>query len=89
MTTKTKPALRGRPKKLEGTAQSIGVRMSESMIKDVDNYVKVLRKELGPGWQLNRGDALRALVTIGLKCTGKHEESPKTVVGAPINGNRE
>jgi hypothetical protein len=76
---------RGRPKTDRRTT-SIGVRLDDEMIAQVDEFKTKLRRELGAGWQINRGDAIRALLTRGLSCSGSCGTEAGQEAGVGENG---
>lgn len=54
----------GRPK-LDETMETLSVRVSRSMVQDIDGYLEKLRTEV-PLLLLHRGDAVRQLLALGL-----------------------
>jgi metal-responsive CopG/Arc/MetJ family transcriptional regulator len=60
---------RGRPKK-DKVMDTLGVRLPEGLVRQLDEYVASLEREVQrdlPGVHITRADAIRQLLTAGLK----------------------
>ena len=56
---------RGRPKK-DVTMDTLAVRLPDDLVEQIDAYVGNLQEDL-PGLNITRADAIRQLLTAGLK----------------------
>ena len=56
---------RGRPKKDE-VMDTLAVRLPDELVAEIDTYVSRLQDQL-PGFNISRADAIRQLLTVGLK----------------------
>ena len=60
---------RGRPKK-ESTMEALPLRISDELSKQIDEYHQQLQNQL-PGLNISKADAVRQLITVGLKDENK------------------
>ena len=60
---------RGRPKK-DSTMEALPLRISDELSKQIDEYHRRLRTQL-PGLNISKADAVRHLITVGLKDENK------------------
>ena len=60
---------RGRPKK-ETTMEALPLRISDELSKQIDEYHQRLQSQL-PGLNISKADAVRQLITVGLKDESK------------------
>ena len=60
---------RGRPKK-ETTMEALPLRISDELSKQIDEYHQRLQNQL-PGLNISKADAVRQLITVGLKDANK------------------
>jgi hypothetical protein len=56
---------RGRPKK-DTVMDTLAVRLPEDLVSNIDTYIGRLQQQL-PGMNVTRADAIRQLLTVGLK----------------------
>ena len=56
---------RGRPKK-DAVMDTLAVRLPDELVAEIDTYVSRLKDQL-PGFNISRADAIRQLLTVGLK----------------------
>ena len=56
---------RGRPKK-ETVMDTLAIRLPDDLVEQLDKYVERLQEDL-PGLNITRADAIRQLLTVGLK----------------------
>jgi hypothetical protein len=56
---------RGRPKK-DTVMDTLAVRLPDELVAEIDTYVGRLQGQL-PGFSISRADAIRQLLTVGLK----------------------
>jgi hypothetical protein len=56
---------RGRPKK-DAVMDTLAVRLPEDLVSNIDGYIERLQQQL-PGMNVTRADAIRQLLTVGLK----------------------
>ena len=56
---------RGRPKK-DAVMDTLAVRLPDELVAEIDPYVSRLQDQL-PGFNISRADAIRQLLTVGLK----------------------
>jgi hypothetical protein len=56
---------RGRPKK-DAVMDTLAVRLPEDLVSNIDAYIERLQEQL-PGMNVTRADAIRQLLTVGLK----------------------
>ncbi|MBT4041924.1 MAG: hypothetical protein HOB08_24575 [Rhodospirillaceae bacterium] len=56
---------RGRPKK-DAVMDTLAVRLPDELVAEIDTYVSRLQDQL-PGFNISRADAIRQLLTVGLK----------------------
>jgi hypothetical protein len=56
---------RGRPKK-DAVMESLAVRLPDELVTQIDTYAVRLQDQL-PGLSISRADAIRQLLTVGLK----------------------
>jgi hypothetical protein len=56
---------RGRPKK-DAVMDTLAVRLPNELVVEIDTYVGRLQGQL-PGLSISRADAIRQLLTVGLK----------------------
>lgn len=56
---------RGRPKK-DSIMEALPLRISEELSKQIDEYRQRLQNQL-PGLNISKADAVRQLITVGLK----------------------
>ena len=56
---------RGRPKK-DSVMDTLAVRLPDELVSEIDTYVGRLQGQL-PGFNISRADAIRQLLTVGLK----------------------
>jgi len=68
---------RGRPKK-ETTMEALPLRISDELSKQIDEYHQRLQRQL-PGLNISKADAVRQLITVGLK----YESKPSCIWDAP------
>ena len=60
---------RGRPKK-DSVMDTLAVRLPDELVAEIDTYVGRLQGQL-PGFNISRADAIRQLLTVGLKAEVK------------------
>ena len=65
---------RGRPRKPE-TMDTLAVRIPDDLVERIDNYCDRLHADL-PGLNISRADAIRQLITVGLREEGKRLKIP-------------
>jgi len=56
---------RGRPRK-DAVMDTLAVRLPEELVAQIDTYVRRFQGQL-PGFNISRADAIRQLLTVGLK----------------------
>ena len=63
----------GRPK-LPETMMTVSVRLANAMVEEIDDYMAYLQKQM-PRLNINRADAVRKLLAIGLETEEKKTKS--------------
>ena len=69
---------RGRPKKPE-TMEALAVRIPDNLVERIDRYSDHLITDL-PGLNISRADAIRQLITVGLREEEKRLGVRKTTI---------
>ena len=65
----------GRPK-AEETMETVSARLPRGMLSQIDAYLKTMREEM-PLLLLNRADAVRQLLALGLETSQRKRKPPK------------